>query len=64
VHLPVPKYKEISMKSLYDSAINDDEIKQYLPDIKNNGKMEMMDRDFFFGIISTIKEEETRNFIK
>jgi hypothetical protein len=32
VHLAVPKYKEMSMKNLYEFAMQDEDVRTYLPD--------------------------------
>jgi hypothetical protein len=36
----------------------------YLPDPNKNGKIDNIDRSFFFGVISTLRESETRNLVK
>jgi hypothetical protein len=35
----------------------------YLPDLNDNGKPDNIDRDYFFGILSTLREDETREMI-
>jgi hypothetical protein len=59
----VPKYKEISVKRLSEFAYSLDDVKMYLPDLNDKGKPDIIDRDYFFGVLSTLREEETREMI-
>ena len=50
----VPNYVELSVKNMYDDAMRDPLVSQYLPDKKmNSGKLP--ERSFFFGVLSTLK---------
>ena len=52
--IDVPNYAELSVKNMYDDAMRDPLVSQYLPDKKmNSGKLP--ERSFFFGVLSTLK---------
>jgi len=52
--MKVPLYQEISVKNLYNDAMQDKVLKKYLPEPDQlSGKMP--ERDFFFGIMCTLK---------
>ena len=52
--IDVPNYAELSVKNMYDDAMRDPLVSQYLPDKKmNSGKLP--ERSFFFDVLSTLK---------
>ena len=55
IHLEVPHYSELSVKSLYSDALADDTLKMYLPS-KNQVSNKLPEREFFFGVIGTLKK--------
>ena len=60
--MKVPLYQEISVKNLYDDAIQDPVLKKYLPD-PNQLSGKMPERDFFFGILCTLKNKYMKDVI-
>ena len=54
IRVVVPHYEELSVKNLYDDAMNDLLIKDYLPDLNQNSNR-IPERDFFFGILGTLR---------
>ena len=54
IHLEVPFYKEISVKNLYEDALSDPVLSKYMP-TKKQVLNRLPERNFFFGIICTIK---------
>ena len=50
----VPKYEELSVKSLYHESMTDPLVSQYLPD-KDYCATDYPERDYFFGILATLK---------
>jgi hypothetical protein len=61
-HMTVPNYPEISVKNLYDDAINDPVLKNYLPS-KQQLSNKLPERDFFFGIMCTLKQQYMKDII-
>jgi hypothetical protein len=55
IHLEVPHYSELSVKSLYSDALADDTLKMYLPS-KKQVSNKLPEREFFFGVIGTLKK--------
>jgi hypothetical protein len=54
VHLDVPHFAELSVKSLYEDALADDTLKMYLPS-KRQLSNKLPEREFFFGLVGTLK---------
>jgi hypothetical protein len=54
IHLEVPFYKEISVKNLYEDALSDPVLSKYMP-TKKQVLNRLPERNFFFGIMCTIK---------
>jgi hypothetical protein len=49
-----PPYPELSVKNMYDDAMGDPDLSKYLPTREQmSGKLP--ERDFFFGILCTLK---------
>ena len=54
IFLAVPNYKEISVANLYHDAIKDPVLQKYLPS-PNQLSGKLPEREFFFGIMCTLK---------
>jgi hypothetical protein len=54
--ITVPRYEELSVKNLYDDAMSDHDLSVYLPD-RDQLSNKLPERDFFFGILGTIKPD-------
>jgi hypothetical protein len=52
--MEVPNYPEISVKSLYDDALTDEDLAKYLPTRKQLSN-KLPERDFFFGVLCTLR---------
>lgn len=60
--MSVPLYQEISVKSLYPDAMKDPVLSRYLPNPDQlSGKLP--ERDFFFGILCTLKQQYMKDVI-
>ena len=60
--MSVPLYQEISVKSLYPDAMKDPLLSKYLPNPDQlSGKLP--ERDFFFGILCTLKQQYMKDII-
>lgn len=59
----VPKYEELSVKNLYADALNDPDVGIYLPELEMNSNR-LPERDFFFGILGTIKPHYLKQIIE
>ena len=58
----VRHYEELSVKNLYDDAMKDELIKDYLPDLEQNSNR-IPERDFFFGILGSLRPEYLKKII-
>ena len=59
----VPNYQELSVKNLYDDAMADPLLSMYLPTREQlSGKLP--ERDFFFGVLTTLKNQYMIDIIK
>ena len=58
----IPLYPEISVKNLYNEAMDDPEISQYLPSLEDNTN-KLPERDFFFGVLATLKWDYLKQII-
>jgi hypothetical protein len=63
VHLEIPLYPEISVKNLYDDAMADAEVARYLPSQDQMGGR-LPERNFFFGVLGTLKRHYLTEIIK
>ena len=63
IHLTIPSYEEISVKNLFDDAINTPILKDYLPSSEMLSNR-LPERDFFFGILATLKQDYLKLIIK
>jgi hypothetical protein len=53
--MKVPNYAEISVKNLYKDAMNDEILQKYLPS-KEQMSGKLPERDFFFGVLGTLRK--------
>jgi hypothetical protein len=51
----VPKFVEISLKTIYPLCLEDPLVKRYLPD--QVSKTKYVDRAYFFNILNTVKHD-------
>ena len=58
----VPHYEELSVKNLYDDAMKDELVKDYLPDLEQNSNRHP-ERDFFFGILNSLRPQYLKKII-
>jgi len=61
-HMTVPNYPEISVKNLYDDAMADPVVQNYLPS-KQQLSNKLPERDFFFGIMCTLRNQYMKDII-
>jgi hypothetical protein len=61
--MEVPNYPEISVKSLYDDALSDPVLMNYLPS-KQQLSNKLPERKFFFGILCTLRKQYMTDVIK
>lgn len=62
IRLEVPAYQEISVKNLYDDAMRDPVLSKYLPS-KEQLSNKLPERDFFFGVMCTLKKQYMQDII-
>ena len=55
-HIEVPHYEELSVKNLYKDALKDNALRSYLPEEEEDSNRQP-ERDFFFGIVGTVKPD-------
>ena len=58
----VPAYNEISVKNMYDDAMADEVLNQYLP-TKEQLAGRLPEREFFFGIVGTMGNQYLKDVI-
>ena len=63
IYLTVPNYKELSVKNIYEDAMLDPVLIKYLPN-KEQLSGKLPEREFFFGILSTLKNQYMLDVIK
>ena len=61
-NIVVPHYEELSVKNLYDDAMKDELLRDYLPDLEQNSNR-IPERDFFFGILGSLRPEYLKKII-
>lgn len=61
--MAIPNYKEISVKNLYDDAMQDPLLSKYLPS-KEQLSGKLPEREFFFGVMSTLKNNYMKEILK
>jgi hypothetical protein len=57
-----PQLFEISVKNLYDDIMGDSDVAVYLPS-KKQCSNKLPERDFFFGVLATLKNEYLKEII-
>lgn len=62
-HIEVPHYEELSVKNLYADTIKDNTVRSYLPELEE-GPTRYPERDFFFGILGTVKPDYLNKIIR
>ena len=60
--IEVPKYEELSVKSLYPKFLGDDKMMTYFPDRLPKGRLP--DRAYFFNLMNTVYPEYTQELIR
>ena len=63
IYLTVPNYKELSVKNIYDDTMQNPLLSKYLPN-KEQLSGKLPEREFFFGILSTLKNQYMLDVIK
>ena len=63
IHMAIPNYKEISVKNLYDDAMKDPVLSKYLPS-KEQLSGKLPEREFFFGVMCTLKNNYMKEILK
>ena len=61
--MQIPAYQELSVKNLFEDAMNDPVVSKYLPSSEQLGG-KLPERDFFFGILSTLKNGYMKEIIE
>ena len=61
-HMEVPPNQELSVKAMYEDAMADANLSKYLPSREQlSGKLP--ERDFFFGILCTLRHQYMKDVI-
>ena len=60
--LEIPTYQELSVKNLYDDAMADPVLQMYLP-TKEQLSNKLPERDFFFGVMCTLKQQYMKDIV-
>ena len=61
-HMEVPNFQELSVKNMYNDALADPVLSKYLPS-KEQLSGKLPERDFFFGILCTLKNQYMKDVI-
>jgi hypothetical protein len=56
IHIDIPHYPELSVKNMYEDAIKDDVLVNYLPS-KRQLSNKLPERGFFFGVLVTLRRQ-------
>ena len=62
IRLDIPAYQELSVKNLYEDAMNDPVLTKYLP-TKEQLSNKLPKREFFFGIMCTLLKQYMTDII-
>ena len=54
--MEVPKFPELSVKSMFEEAMREPEVSYYLPDFEMNSK-KFPESDFFFAVLASLRPE-------
>ncbi len=63
IHLEVPSYPELSVKNMYPDALKDEVLASYLPS-KRQLSNKLPERNFFFGLLCTLRRQYMIDVIK
>ena len=63
IHIDVPHYPELSVKNMYEDAMRDEVLAKYLPSKKQLSN-KLPERDFFFGVLATLRRQYMTDVIK
>ena len=62
IRLEVPAYQELSVKNLYEDAMKDAVLSKYLPS-KEQLSNSLPEREFFFGVLCTLRKQYMKDII-
>jgi hypothetical protein len=62
IRLDIPAYQELSVKNLYEDAMKDPVLTKYLP-TKEQLSNKLPEREFFFGILCTLRKQYMTDII-
>ena len=62
IRLDIPNYQELSVKNLYEDAMTDQVLCQYLPN-KDQLSNKLPEREFFLGVMCTLKKQYMTDII-
>ena len=62
IRLDIPAYQELSVKNLYENAMRDPVLTKYLP-TKEQLSNKLPEREFFFGIMCTLRKQYMTDII-
>ena len=62
IRLDIPGYQELSVKNLYEDAMKDPVLTKYLP-TKEQLSNKLPEREFFFGILCTLRKQYMKDII-
>ena len=62
IRLDIPGYQELSVKNLYEDAMQDPVLVKYLP-TKEQLSNKLPEREFFFGILCTLRKQYMKDII-
>ena len=62
IQFEIPAYQELSVKNLYNDAMGDPLLSKYLP-TKEQLSGKLPEREFFFGVLCTLKQEYMKEII-
>ena len=63
IRLDIPAYQELSVKNLYEDALKDPVLTKYLP-TKEQLSNKLPEREFFFGILCTLRKQYIKDIIQ
>ena len=62
IRLDIPAYQELSVKNLYEDAMKDPVLTKYLP-TKEKLSNKLPEREFFFGVLYTLRKQYMTDII-
>ncbi len=63
IQLEIPNYQELSVKNLYEDAMKDPVLQRYLP-TKEQLSGKLPEREFFFGVLCSLRQQYMRDIIE